>query len=148
MSESTRFYYRASFIVPNYLGVIALVILGLWSPFPTTYLGFLKVMPGKLVIYACGAILVFALLQRLPTFVRALFRIPAVELTGDRLLVRGWEDRTFETGPRGGLVVRIDEDKQQLLLSAPGRQPARIHIRLLEGSRTVATFLTDLAARN
>ena len=146
MSEPTRIYYRASSIVPNYLGGIALVVLGLWSPFPTTYLGFLKVMPGRLLIYACGAILIFALLRHLPTFFRALFRIPAVELTGDRLLIRGWEDRTFETGPRGGLVVRMDEDRQLILLSAPGRQPARIHTKLLQGPRTVATFLTDLAA--
>lgn len=143
-SAPTRFYYKPSAVLPRYLGQAGLLVLGLWSPFPTTYFGYLDRMPGILFLYGLAAILAFALFIELPTFVRALFRIPAVEFDGETLLIRGWEDRSFNIATDREFAVRVD-DRERILVTARDRKSACLYSPQIEGPKTVARFFDALA---
>lgn len=143
-SASAQFYYKTSAVLPRYVGQAGLLVLALCSPFPTTYFGYLKQMPGILILYGCAAILAFVLFIELPTFVRALFRIPAVEFDGETLLIRGWEDRSFNMATERDFAVRVD-DRGRILITARDRKSACLYSPQIEGPKTVARFFEALA---
>ncbi|HYC68584.1 hypothetical protein [Brevundimonas sp.] len=144
MTEVVKFHYRTSAIAYPFIGFSALSILLVWSPFGSTYYRFLEHYPGRLIVFGIVAIYVVCLVWRLPTFVRALARIPAVQHDGRVLLIRGWEDRSFSMDRP--IDVRVDEERQRIEVSVNSGRAASILLRDIEGPRTLISFLESLAA--
>ena len=141
---TTRFYFRPSSIAPAYVCIAALSLFLIWDPFPSRYFSALQRPPGVFVIYALVAGFVLVLIWKLPTLVRALARIPAVEFDGETLLIRGWEDRRFSIEPDKPVSIHVD-GSGRLVVSAAGQRPAHIYLHHIDGRGSLVSFLRDLA---
>ena len=142
MTELVRFYYRASNVAVPFIGISALSLFIIWSPFESRYFGFLQHYPGRAVIFAIVGIYVTVLVWLLPTVVRSIARIPAVEFDGRTLLVRGWQDRSFDTVEDD---IRVEAGVQRISIAATGRPRASIPLRHIEGPASLVRFLNSLA---
>ena len=143
MTEAVRFHYRLSWVAGTFLGFSVAAFMAIWNPYESTYLRFLDRYPGRILVLVSAAVVVGVLIYRLPTFVRAVARIPAVQYDGRVLLVRGWEDRTFATNQE--LDVQVDEARRKVLVSGEGEPAAVILLRDIAGPGRLVAFLKRLA---
>lgn len=147
MNNNERYYYRASVILPSYLFMLGLAIYLVWDPLPSQRFDYLQHYPGSIVRYGLAMVLGFSSFWMLPTFVRSLFRIPAVQYDGRVLVVRGWEDRIFDLSSGQEIEIRVDEDGANVLISANGVKPARIRLLHIEGPTSLVRFLESLVVK-
>jgi 4-amino-4-deoxy-L-arabinose transferase-like glycosyltransferase len=136
-----RFYYRGLRILGGFIVFPPAVLYLLVDSTPSTYLRFLQVYPGRLIIWAMSIYIAAMLWSRLPILVRWLFRIPAVEADGARLIVRGWSDKIFDLTGKSEISITEDEDRGDLWVRSSGGLKARIHLRDIEGPRSLVRFL-------
>lgn len=150
MTEKIKFYYNANRIIPNYIAMICLSVFLVWSPYPSTYFSFLKHMPGIIVVYGCVAIFLYFLMLRLPTFVRSVLRIPALEFDGTCLIIRGWEDRSFNLDPTCEIArqihVEVDNQNEVINVTSDEIKSARIYMRQVNDPRMIVSFLESLTS--
>ncbi|MDP1618836.1 MAG: hypothetical protein Q8L83_15905 [Phenylobacterium sp.] len=138
---AAKYYYRSS-LIWRYFGMITLIVVNLLD-LPSTYFQFFNEYPGKLIVYAVAIYLVVVLLGQLPAFVRAVFRIPAVEYNDRILLVRGWTDQSFTIIPGGEVRLRFEEKRDRILVSE-GTRTACIYLGQIDGPASLARFLKGL----
>jgi hypothetical protein len=89
MGQLAAVHYKAKKVILAYLGLLVM-LLGAFSGGDVTYTRFLTYPPGLYLLYLACAILAWLIVWRLPYFVRAIFRVPALEYDGRKLVVRGW----------------------------------------------------------
>jgi hypothetical protein len=130
--------------VPRNLLLAGLVAFSLTNSLPSTYLGFLRYPPGIYIIYGLSACIVALLIADLPVFIRSLFRIPAVESDGNRLLVRGWRDQSFDIRNEHEIRIKDQASVGMIIVSSPDGPTAKIQLSQIEGPRSLVTFLKGL----
>ena len=142
VEQPPKFFYRALPVALRQAGLLVLIaLLPVSIKWPSTYFSYLKQPPGSYLLYAVGAVLVAVALSRIPVVVRALGRIPAAELQGGTLLVRGWEDRRFTLSSQRPVRFRLDESRGRIVIEAHGQASAQIDMRDLDGPTSLVRFL-------
>jgi hypothetical protein len=142
-----RFHYKVARILPWYVAMAGLAVFLILYPGPTTYFQFLKTFPGSLIRYGAAGVFIYYLFLHLPTFVRSVLRTPAVEYEGRVLLVRGWQDQSFDLNHIGKIVVRVDQQNEKFFVSTSGMKQACIPLRAIDGPASLVRFLQGLAAQ-
>ncbi len=133
-----KFYYRTSSVAFAFAVPAAILAVLVWSPGESTYFAFLDRYPGRALIWVLVGIGVLLMMPLLPHLMRAAARIPAVEFDGTTLLVRGWEDRFFNTDHDD---IRFDVVDQRITISASGRPKACISLKHIDGPTSLVRFL-------
>jgi hypothetical protein len=142
MSDTFRAYYNRAFFLPRYLGLCGLILLTVFEPFDdSTYMKFFLTPPGEYLVYAVTFLLAVEAVRLMPIFFMALFKIPAVEFDGRKLVVKGWFDKTFV--PIDDKLSFRDEAGRVLLSSESGVK-ASIVLAHIEGPRTLLNFFQNL----
>jgi choline dehydrogenase-like flavoprotein len=142
VEQQPKFYYRALPVALRQAGLLIMIaLLPVAMNGPSTFFRYLHQPPGSYIVYAVGAVLVGIALSRIPMVVRALGRIPAVELRGGTLLVRGWEDRRFTLSSQRPVRFRLDESRGRIVIEAHGQASAQIDMRDLDGPTSLVRFL-------
>lgn len=100
--------------------------------------------PGRLIVWALSIYIAVQLWSRLPILVRWLLRIPAIEFDGCVLTVRGWNDKNFDLRAISTLSIVEDEDRGDLWIKSNGGVQARVHLRDIEGPRSLVRFLQTI----
>lgn len=94
MGKSGVAHYKAQKVILLYVGMLVILLGGMFSNGDVTYTRFLTYPPGLYLLYLCWIAMAWLVVWRLPYFVRAIFRVPALEYDGRRLTIRGWD--TFQ----------------------------------------------------
>lgn len=145
---ATKLYYRSSSVVMSFIFIAFLAYVLMWGGLPTRYLGFLKQFPGIFIIYVCVVLFVIVLILRLPTFVRAVFRIPAVEFDGEFLLVRGWNDLRLRTTSSEAFTFYFNSSKNEVIFYKSGKKYKSVYIGDIDGSRSFVDLLGNIMPRS
>lgn len=131
MSQDNVAHYRARRLILSYFVLLASLFVAMLFDGDGTYTRSLTHQPGILFLYLCSAVVAWILVWRLPYVLRAIFRIPAVEYDGRKLIVRGWNTHLISSEDLPTTLATYDRH-EAIILKPPVRgKPIKLDFRLV-----------------
>lgn len=137
--------YRRTSVVVYYIMSAFLVGAAVFSPWRSTYFRLLESYPGRYILYIFTIVAIAYLIWRLPIFFRALLGIPALELGGNEIIIRGWNDFRSKIDACS-ITYSVDSDRRALTVFSDGNRVSKIHLSDIDGPKTLISILDRIAS--